>query len=376
MASAKQATQKAAPKPDSEAKSSVTSAEALWRGLLTGWSYNACKSLYFEKDILNIPSNDPKIEEKKTDLLRWLYTYQSLANYWKIDEEPKKLLKSMIKIVEQTWISKKIASFTQHPEITREQFEALFHSIEGIARAEAQYSYYAMTFYVHANELTYPNVGQKRSEIIEDLKDSLLELKNFVPDRAAYSVVHNDIKRLEREAKKISNDLETKEKIQKEAMTKADIAYERDMRRTGDWSALILGKRSVHDILTWYGKALVLVIFAMLAGLLLIAAFTVVGGVLYLIVYAITTVFHIDLSTLTLSNGKDLISVLSAVLTILTGVGVSLSLVVQKTWASLKRLERWLRIQCARASLLRSACRKKSQMSTNRTFGLKRSSTG
>ena len=55
----------------------VSATDALWKGLLTGYSYNAIKDLYFKNP-------DPsKLEaDDKTNLLRWLYTFQSLANDW------------------------------------------------------------------------------------------------------------------------------------------------------------------------------------------------------------------------------------------------------------------------------------------------------
>jgi len=104
--------------------------------------------------------------------------------------------------------------------------------------------------------------------------------------------------------------------------------------RTWDWSALILGTRSVNDILTEKGKAILHVLFALVGILLLLGVFSLVGGILYGILYALTYAFQIKLSTLTLSNGQTLVSTLSTVLSILTAVGLSLSLVAQKAWNS------------------------------------------
>lgn len=91
MASTKQADSKA----DSKTNSPVVPADALWKGWLTGCSYNACKSLYFKEGV--------RTPKEKKDLLTWFYTYQSLADDWKIDNEHKTFIENMIHEVEKSY---------------------------------------------------------------------------------------------------------------------------------------------------------------------------------------------------------------------------------------------------------------------------------
>jgi hypothetical protein len=317
-------------KSDSNAPQ-VAATDALWKGLLTGYSYNAIRDLYFKN------GGPSSLEvDKRADLLRWLYTYQSLVNDWKVNDEQKDLVQSMIDVVEGIDIPG-ASTRASSTNVTLERFQALFYALEGIARAEAQSSSYAMTFYVHVNELAHPDVNQSKSGIFRDLRNSLSDLKNFVPNSAAYSVVRHDID-------KIESDVQIED------------YYKKDLRRTEDWSALILGIRSVSDILTRRGKIAFHILFAVLAILFLMAAFSIVGGILFGIIYALIYVFKINLSTLTLSNGKDLISTLSTVISILTAVGLSLSAIVQKAWSSLKSLDSWLTVQTANQTSFRNSC--------------------
>lgn len=266
---------------------------------------------------------------KKKDLLTWLYTYQSLADDWKIDNGHKTFIENMIHEVEKSYhiehksstepgkgLTEKLfdgkpKSPAEPTKVTSDQFEAVFHGIEGVVRAKSQYSYFAMGFSVDVNELNYASAEKgvpKESRLanLKELKESLSDLRNFVPSDSAYSVVKNDIKKIERDVE-------------------SDDAYKKDTQRTCDWSALILGTRSVNDILTDDGKAWLHFLFDLSGILFLLGVFVVVGSFLYGIFYVLTHAFNIDLSTLALSNGKDLGSTLSTVLSILAAVGLSVA---------------------------------------------------
>lgn len=178
---------------------------------------------------------------------------------------------------------------------------------------------------------------ESRLANLKELKESLSDLRNFVPSDSAYSVVKNDIKKIERDVE-------------------SDDAYKKDTQRTCDWSALILGTRSVNDILTDDGKAWLHFLFDLSGILFLLGVFAVVGSFLYGIFYVLTHAFNIDLSTLALSNGKDLVSTLSTVLSILAAVGLSLSLVAQKAWSSVKSFEPWIAVWLANRHENRCIC--------------------
>jgi hypothetical protein len=336
---------------DSETDSSIAQADAVRMGWLTGYSYNACESLYFKN--VGIPDllkwDKTPSEEQLTGLLRYLNTYLSLADGWKVDDEHKKLIESMIKNVEEIWI----LEHRDHPEtvselkshklvqVTLGQFEALNYSIEGIARATDPYAYYAMDFAGIANALDHEE-KQKIPETIKDLKGSLSKLKKFVSGDA-YSVLQNDIDQIER-------DVDSKKQN--------DDALEIDKCRTSDWSDLILGTRSVSDILTIEGKTDVRFWFVLIGVVIPLVAFSLGGFGLYYFIRWIVSVLKISMSSITLSNVKDFVSTVGTVVTIFTGLGLSLSMVVQKAWQDFESLESSLSVWFAKRSRFRNACQK------------------
>jgi hypothetical protein len=310
---------------DSKTNSSVVPADGLFKGWLTGYSYRACKSLYFEKGDLFALQPD-----ERTELLRWLYTYKFLVDEWKIGN-PSNLIENMIKDVETK-------SSTKSAEVT--QFDSLFAGVAGNARAKAQYSYYAILSSADVNELNFSNNHKKSLELLNRLKQSVSELRN-APPSGAYLVIQHDISKMASKMKKC------KEKTLANA---SDDPYHKDLKqRTREWSALILGTLSVRDILTEKGKAVLHVLVA-LVGILL---FSLVGGILVIIFFAVPYAFNVNLSTLTLSVGKDLVSTLSTVVSILATVGLSLSLLVTKAWNSLKAFEPLIAVQLAKQRKLR-----------------------
>ena len=344
----------------SQTDSSDDQADSLRRGWLTGYSYNACKTLYFDRFKLDkgfdwekwrdLPARDAKTQtdEKKkvTGLLVYLNTYKSLVDHWNIDERHKKTVEKMVANTEEYWKAaqrkpeeaEKLRK-VKHEPVALEEFDVLFHIIEGVAGAENQLGYLSMEFSGCANALD--NLEKADIPGVEkEIKGKLLDLKNFLSD-SAYSVVENDI-----------------DQIVYDAKTKGlDDDLKRDKRRSWDWSNLILGTRSVNEILNDKGKSLLYFLIALFGALIFLIIFLIIG-VIFNYIPDVLSYFKIDLSHISLSNINDLISSLATIIGILTGVGVSLAIVAQKTWNSLKTLETRFAELIARKCSFRTACMK------------------
>ena len=345
----------------SQTDSSDDQADSLRRGWLTGYSYNACRTLYFERYSLdkgfkwetwdNLPTQDAKAQadEKKkiTGLLVYLNTYKSLVDHWNIDAKHKKTVEKMIENTEEFWKAAnrntpqeaEKRKKAKHEPVALEDFDTLFHTIEGVAGAENQLGYLSMEFSGCANAMD--NLEKAHiPEVEKEIKGRLLDLKNFLSE-SAYSVVENDIDEIVYDAKTEGLDDDLK----------------RDQRRTWDWPNLILGTRSVTEILNDNGKGLLHFLIALFGALIFLIVFLVIG-VIFNYIPDVLSYFKIDLTSISLSNINDLISSLATIIGILTGVGVSLAIVAQKTWNGLKTLETKFAELIARKCSFRTACQK------------------
>ena len=105
---------------------------ALYDGWMTGWSYEACRRLYFmDEDPRSLSPDD------RLTLLGWLSTYRNLIDVWR-PVDAGHTIKELDRMEERAGGGK-----GQHGEdrISAESFDSHFEEVKGAIRAKAPYDY-------------------------------------------------------------------------------------------------------------------------------------------------------------------------------------------------------------------------------------------
>jgi hypothetical protein len=375
----------------------------LCKGWLTGYAYNACKSLYFKGTSLT--------DKEKNGLISWLYTYNALMKKWGVTAENLEKtnpsdhsnadstgLDTTIKQIDSVLINgeniniklsdpaktgssqnesgqqknnnlieimiKEIKNDTTPHSVNESEFDNLYNCVTGLSRVEGDYSYYAILVAAKINTLNYSK-AEKINQNLTDLKDELANLATSTPTTAipngAFPIITADIEDLIQKSeilKSITEKVDKPEGEKKQDTTttqqkKEDALKQYFKQVTQEWSALFLGTLSVKDTLTERGKAILHILVALIA-IIIVLAF---GIPIFALFYELSIWLHVDFSTLTLigsdSSGANFLSAISTVVTILTGLGFSLTVLVKKAWSSMDTFELTIAIWLAKHNYFR-----------------------
>jgi hypothetical protein len=347
-----------------------TASAALYKGWMTGWSYEACRNLYFS-------GKNPKSysSEVKEDLLLWLSTYLNLVSGWspvavdsisadleqmtadvtsagagtpsplpggqgeKVAQEGTSLASLAAKLTD---IVSSLSSIAGTPSpagtqtapaipapITVATFDADFEGVAGAVRAQAPYAYDAVCFGQRCSRLVHPRSedANKTEDTITELTNRLTQMRSFLPV-GAYDVIRSDLDACKGWGNP-SNDKKTK-------ALKEDIQI---------WSELMFGTATPKDLLKWRGSAILYFSLAMVA----VVLFTLISGIVFgvgMLYYSFTSLAGIHLSNLG-SYTKDFVTDVAALLGGLNTLGLTISLLSSKAWSGLKEFETWAAVHLA-----------------------------
>jgi hypothetical protein len=348
--------------PSSDGGSSDDSG-TLYKAWMTGFSYEACRSLYLPGEVPP-PRTDDQVMEYRDRILPWLSTYLNLLSEWsaagidQVTDDLEQMMKDVQKTVHPPHLGPPATTAPPAAPALLEQgedgnasaddkFDSDFDVVIGAIRAKDPYGRYAALFGEYSSRLTHLREGDTVAKLADAIRDNLCEMKNVLPD-GAYEVIDSDLQRLEgsqqggmvKELEKdVADGVERPfEKRLKESggKTKPTLIGQGFAKRSAGkrmldeeirtWTDLMFGMAAPEDILTARGTALAHT-FVVLVGLGLIL------GIGLVILVVLTVVAHIpgmDISSLSLNSGKGFISSVETVSTTLTTVGLSLGLLVTK----------------------------------------------
>lgn len=279
----------------------------LYKGWMIGFSYTAIKNLYFKKGTL------PKSDGAQA-LREWLHTYIALIDGIQPSnlEALKKGLESMVKDTE---------AGTRKKAIKINTFDIWFDGLKGDLRAKIPSAFHAAGFASSLSALTQPGNIKDQTSYLTDLHDSLSKLKVALP-KDTYSVVNHDIQELLNRTKT--------------SLAKPDEITRSVKGQYRDWAGLILGDINVGDILSERDWVILWVLVSIVGIVLFGAVALFLGFVVFGSLIALTSILGITTANLTLGVTKDLFGLIQSLLTILTGVGLSISLLAKRSLDWLK----------------------------------------
>jgi hypothetical protein len=292
---------------------------ALYDGWMTGWSYEACRRLYFM-------SEDPRSlsPDDRLTLLGWLSTYRNLIDAWEpIDAE------GTIKELDRMEGRAGGASKGQHAEerISAGSFDSHFEEVKGAIRAKAPYAYYTVLFASYASRLRFPREGDVRPKLIGSMRIFLTNMKGVLPP-GVFDFIDHDLDEMKNETGEGKRDLKQRVQV---------------------WSDLVFGTLSVDDALSGWGRT-VLVLSIMGVGLTL---FLLVGGVIYGVFRVIQVLPGFSAQALNSLSMSNLSSVIQNLVPAVAALGLSASLLVTRAWDAVQSFEVWVAVQLARFVRLR-----------------------
>lgn len=305
---------------------------------MTGFSYEACRNLYFVERVPEPPrpakpEDWDKFVKYREDLLRWISTYVNLVSEWcavgvdKVSDDLEKMAKDVAPSSDgrhrADGAPSKAPTSAAPPGLERESFDADFDEVLGAVRAKVPYAYYAVLFGQYCSRLRHPrkdhdplSKADDRRTIANDLLGCLAQMAHVLPD-GAYEVIEHDLNMYTNPG--LENLIEP-------TNPKQDIQT---------WSDLIFGVVTPREILNQFGNSL-LYGSVVLLGLGLSLIVVLVVSVVFM---GVTNIPGINLSNLSLQTGQDFISSVQTVITTLAAVGLSLSLLVTRAWALLQSFE-------------------------------------
>ena len=292
----------------------------LYDGWMTGWSYEACRRLYFMNEgPRSLPGGD------RLTFLGWLSTYRNLIDVWSpVDDEG--TIEELEMMEERAEGGSKGAQGGGEP-ISPESFDSHFEEVKGAIRAKAPYDYYAVLFASYASRLRFPREGDVRPKLIGSMHIFLTNMKGVLLP-GVFDFIDHDLDEMKNETG--GGERELKQRIQV-------------------WSDLVFGTLAVDDALNDWGRTL-LILSILGVGLTL---FLLVGGVIYgvfMVIQALPGFSAQALNSLSMSN---LSSVIQNLVPAVASVGLSATLLVTKAWDGVKAFEVWVAVQLARFSRLR-----------------------
>jgi hypothetical protein len=287
---------------------------ALYDGWMTGWSYEACRRLYFMNDDPRSLSPDDRLT-----LLGWLSTYRNL-----IDASGPVDADGTTKELDRMEESAGEAPKGHHggEAITVESFDSHFEEVKGAIRAKAPYAYYTVLFASCASRLRFPREGDTSPKLLGSMHVFLTNMKGVLPP-GVFDFVDHDLDEMRDEKKE--GDKELKQSVQV-------------------WSDLVFGTLSVGDALNGWGRT-VLVLSILGVGLTL---FLLVGGVIYGVYRVIQALPGFSAQALNSLSMSNLSSVIQNLVPAVAALGLSASLLVTRAWDAVQAFEVWVAVQLAR----------------------------
>lgn len=290
---------------------------ALYDGWMTGWSYEACRRLYFMNEDPGSLSPDDRLT-----LLGWLSTYRNLIDAWEpVDAEG--TIKELDRMEERAGG----AGRPHGEEITAGSFDSHFEEVKGAIRARAPYDYYTVLFASYASRLRFPREGDVRPKIIGSMHIFLTNMKGVLPP-GVFDFIDHDLDEIKSAAGEGKRDL--KHMIQV-------------------WSDLVFGTLSVDDALNGTGRTL-LVLSILGVGLTL---FLLVGGIIYGVFKVIQILPGFSAQALNSLSTSNLSSIIQNLVPAVAALGLSASLLVTRAWDAVQAFEVWVAVQLARSFRLR-----------------------
>jgi hypothetical protein len=301
---------------------------SLYDGWMTGWSYEACRRLYF----LHEDPNSLSGAERST-LLGWLSTYRNLVDAWgavyvggtrkELDE------------MEENVGGASRGAHHGEETITLDSFDSHFEEVKGGIRASAPYAYYTVLFASYASRLRFPRDGDAWPMLIGSMLIFLTNMKAILPP-GAFDFIDDDLMGMRR----APHDLSVP------PTGEADRALK---QRIQVWSDLVFGTLAVGDALNgWGGALVVLSIVGASLGL-----FLVVGGIIFGLFDVIRMLPGFNAQALNSLSLSNLSSIIQTAVPTIAAVGLSTSLLVTRAWDAVESFEVWVAVQLAKIPALR-----------------------
>jgi hypothetical protein len=285
---------------------------------MTGWSFEACRRLYFMNDDPRSLSPDDRLT-----LLGWLSTYRNLIGTWgPVDAEG--TTKELDRMEERAGVAKGPHGGER---IGAESFDSHFEEVKGAIRAKAPYAYYTVLFASCASRLRFPREGDVRPKLIGSMHIFLTNMKGVLPP-GVFDFIDNDLDEMKNEAGEGQRDLKQRVQV---------------------WSDLVFGTLTVGDALNGWGRTM-LVLSIMGVGLTL---FLLVGGVIYGVFRVIQVLPGFSAQALNSLSMSNLSSVIQNLVPAVAALGLSASLLVTRAWDAVQAFEVWVAVQLARFVRLR-----------------------
>jgi len=296
---------------------------------MTGYSYQRCKDLYFNRGPLSKLSN-----QNRRSLLQSLHTYITLIGVL-APNDTNTLNEGLKKMVQEVASAK-----LDTKSLESSQFENWHNSVEGALRAKLPSAYHAAGFAQIVYSLGHLDSATGATHLLKhDLFHWLLKLRKSISDEA-FEVVDKDRIRLLKELKGIeSKPDEVSKKLANNMMALQD-----------EWGGLILGNSSAIDLLDnkeklalWGMAALVGVGIGLGIAALVLVPFVVVSWVA-----------KVNTTNLTLDIASNFFSTVQTFIAILTAVGISLGFLVKKAFDAFRASVSFLSVFLAGHRSLRS----------------------
>ncbi len=387
-------------KSSSDGSKSADASDSLYKGYMTGWSYEAIRNLMFftKEGEARGPSELGKptsYADRRDNLVEWIYTYLNIVTSWGADglDDVTDDLKQLVEEVEGVRnakdtagkkegdatiakdkdagqptatfaelagklsdISAKLNSLLgtstppaqppetppEHPApVTLEAFDSDFERVVGAVRAKAPYAYYAVLFGQYADRLQHPRY------------ESTPGSKGPVPEsgKAVSGILIQCLSELKNflpdgAYEVVYHDL-------------GDI-YEAGKVRPDEqpdnaqaWADLIFGTATPRDLLNWKGR---LAFYGSLIGAAMGLAFVAGLIVLFVVLAAnlgLSRLTGVKLTDLTSITSANLSTAVATITTGLTTIGITLSTIGTKAWSWFQAYEKWAAVQLAKAQWLR-----------------------
>jgi len=293
---------------------------ALYDGWMTGWSYEACRRLYFMNEDPRSLSGDDRLT-----LLGWLSTYRNLIDAWgPVDAEG--TIKELDRMEERAGGASK-GPHGGEERISAESFDSHFEEVKGAIRAKAPYDYYTVLFASCGSRLRFPREGDVRPKLIGSMHIFLTNMKGVLPP-GAFDFIDNDLDEMKNATGEGKREL--KQRIQV-------------------WSDLVFGTLAVDDALNGWGRTL-LALSILGVGLTL---FLLVGGVIYGVFRVIQVLPGFSAQALNSLSMSNLSSVIQNLVPAVAAIGLSASFLVTRAWDAVQAFEVWVAVQLARFLSLR-----------------------
>lgn len=369
-------------------KSSDTSG-SLYNSWMTGYSFEACRNLYFLQRV-QPPAEGEDADRFKTDLanfgdyrdtlLAWISTCTNLVSGWGAvgadeitsdlqqmadDVAPRRTKKQQASpaagtpspapaadlssmAAELTTIAANLTSIAgagaanppkppappaEPPSLKIEDFDSDFDDVIGAVRAKVPYGQYAVLFGQYSSRLQHLGEGDDPSAIVKKLRGWLTEMGTVLP-QGVYGVIDHDLSSIE-DGKTIGGQ-SAEHPIPGQGQGQKPNPNQALSEEVHVWEDLVFGTVTPRELLNEWGVALLYLSVAVVG----LSLFFVAGLIIAVVFLGVTHIPNIDLSTLSYVTGGGLISSVATVTTTLTTVGLSLSLLVTKAWTLVQDFEK------------------------------------